>query len=187
MFLEVIKPGVVGGFENAALIANWAHRHGKMAVLSSVFESGLGLSTYIQFSCYIEQKRMEMCETINYGSTTSIAHGLGTYHWLKEDIAVTPLNINRSQCSGFVEASIFEASQFLQTFQVNCNVILRNFTGEEICIYQLPIGSNGFSCAVKVQEIGQRFDVGAFSLFLLSIRMLKHHDMISVHIDNDYG
>ncbi|KAF2321397.1 hypothetical protein GH714_040986 [Hevea brasiliensis] len=44
----VIKPSVVGGFERAALIAQWAHQQGKMAVVSAAFESGLthGLGTY---------------------------------------------------------------------------------------------------------------------------------------------
>ncbi|KAL9420499.1 hypothetical protein AB3S75_038135 [Citrus x aurantiifolia] len=44
----VIKPSVIGGFENAGLIARWAQRHGKMAVVSAAFESGLaqGLGTY---------------------------------------------------------------------------------------------------------------------------------------------
>ncbi|XP_050909618.1 protein PHYLLO, chloroplastic-like [Lathyrus oleraceus] len=36
----VIKPSVVGGFENA----EWAHQHGKTVVVSSAFESNLSLS-----------------------------------------------------------------------------------------------------------------------------------------------
>ncbi|GMG98653.1 hypothetical protein Nepgr_000493 [Nepenthes gracilis] len=30
--LKVIKPSLIGGFENAALIAGWAHTHEKMAI-----------------------------------------------------------------------------------------------------------------------------------------------------------
>ncbi|KAM0983713.1 hypothetical protein FF1_011294 [Malus domestica] len=42
----VIKPSVVGGFENTAIITRWAQQHQKMAVVSAAFESGLGLSAY---------------------------------------------------------------------------------------------------------------------------------------------
>lgn len=43
----VIKPSVVGGFENAALIARWAQQQGKMSVVSATFESSLGLPAYV--------------------------------------------------------------------------------------------------------------------------------------------
>ncbi|XP_024934015.3 protein PHYLLO, chloroplastic isoform X2 [Ziziphus jujuba] len=151
----VIKPSVVGGFENAAMIAQWAQQHGKMAVVSATFESGLGLSAYIHFSCYLEQKNVEVCKIMNNKSVPSIAHGLGTYQWLKEDVATTPLKISQNAFTGFVEASVVDADQLLKSFQVNHHVVQRNFTGESVCRYQLPVESNGFTCLFKVQEIGQ--------------------------------
>lgn len=48
-FFQVIKPSVVGGFGNTAIIAQWAQQHQKMAVVSAAFESGLGLSAYSVF------------------------------------------------------------------------------------------------------------------------------------------
>lgn len=48
----------MGGFENAALIARWAQQHGKMAVISAAYESGLGLSAYILFASYLEMKNV---------------------------------------------------------------------------------------------------------------------------------
>ncbi|XP_061990446.1 protein PHYLLO, chloroplastic isoform X1 [Rosa rugosa] len=158
----VIKPSVVGGFENAAIIAQWAQQHQKMAVVSAAFESSLGLSAYIQFSCYLNQMNSEICTMMNYPLASSIAHGLGTYRWLKEDLTTTPLKINRNPRSGFVEASVADSDRVLQQFQINGNIIRRKFTGEQVCIYQLPLDSKGLSCSIKIQEIGQGYDDNVF-------------------------
>lgn len=149
-----------------------------MAVVSATFESGLGLSAYIHFSCYIEQKNVETCEIMNNKLVPSIAHGLGTYYWLKEDVATTPLEISQNSCSGFVEASVANANQLLKSFQINHHVVQRNFTEERVCRYQLPVDSNGFTCAIKVQEMGQTSDVSKnlicfILLFLFSLFYLK--------------
>nr|XP_011462964.1 PREDICTED: protein PHYLLO, chloroplastic isoform X1 [Fragaria vesca subsp. vesca] len=154
----VIKPSVVGGFENAAIIAQWAQQHQKMAVISAAFESSLGLSAYIQFSCYLNQKNSEICTMMNYPLASSIAHGLGTYRWLKEDVTTRPLKINRNPRSGFVEASVADADRVSKQFQINGNTSRRNFTGEQVCVYQMPLDSKGLSCSIKIQEIGQRYN-----------------------------
>ncbi|XP_059655618.1 protein PHYLLO, chloroplastic isoform X4 [Cornus florida] len=158
----VIKPSVVGGFENAALIARWAQQQGKMAVVSAAFESGLSLSTYIQFSTFLELQNTDICRIMNkeQGSYPPIAHGLGTYRWLKEDLTTEPLNISRSPHGGFVEASVLDADKLLRKFQLNrnANAILRTVTGEQVHKYQLKVASNGFSFSVNVQEIGPSID-----------------------------
>ncbi|CAL5419038.1 unnamed protein product [Camellia sinensis] len=150
----VIKPSVVGGFENAALIARWAQQQGKMSVVSATFESSLGLSAYVQFSYYLELQKADICMAMNKEPSPSIAHGLGTYRWLKEDITAEPLNICRNPCSGFIEASVDDAGCLLGKFQVNKKAILRNFTGEEVHSYQLTVNSYGFSFFINVREIG---------------------------------
>ncbi|KAL6961689.1 hypothetical protein U1Q18_002488 [Sarracenia purpurea var. burkii] len=150
----VIKPSVVGGFENAALISRWAQQHGKMSVVSATFESSVGLSAYIQLSCYIELQNADICRVMNKEPFPSIAHGLGTYRWLKEDVTSEPLNIHRSPYSGLIEASVDDAGRILEKFQVNHKVILRTFTGEEVHKYQLTVDSEGFSFSINVQEIG---------------------------------
>ncbi|KAF5939889.1 hypothetical protein HYC85_021056 [Camellia sinensis] len=142
---KVIKPSVVGGFENAALIARWAQQQGKMSVVSATFESSLGLSAYVQFSYYLELQKEDICMAMNKEPSPSIAHGLGTYSWPKEDITAEPLNIHRNPCSGFIEASVDDAGCLLGNFQVDNKVILRNFTGEEVHKYQLTVNSYGFS------------------------------------------
>ncbi|KAL6349813.1 hypothetical protein AAG906_001700 [Vitis piasezkii] len=150
----VIKPSVVGGFENAALIARWAQQQGKMAVVSAAFESGLSLSAYIQLSSYFELQSAEICKLMNKQLVPSVAHGLGTYRWLKEDVTFEPLSINRSQDSGFIEASVVDADRILQKFQINRDTIIRIFSEEQVYTYQLAVDSDGFSCLLNVHEIG---------------------------------
>ncbi|KDP31426.1 hypothetical protein JCGZ_11802 [Jatropha curcas] len=152
----VIKPSVVGGFERAAFIAQWAHQQGKMAVVSAAFESGLGLSAYIQFSYYLELQSADLCRVMNYKLWPSVAHGLGTYKWLKEDVTTKPLGIHPDPCSGFVGASVADAIQLLQKFQVNHNVIQRTFTGEQVYRYHLAVNLKDFSSSIKVYEVGQK-------------------------------
>lgn len=173
-----------------------------MAVVSATFESGLGLSAYIHFSCYLEQRNAEICEVINNKLATSIAHGLGTYRWLKEDVAPTPLNINQNPYSGYVEASVADANQLLQSFQINHHVVRRTFTGEEVCRYQMSVDSKGFSCHFIVHEIGQISNVSrnliqlmiyfAFdilkgtSLRILLKCLLSLHFSFSLFFDTDH-
>ncbi|KAF3944586.1 hypothetical protein CMV_028957 [Castanea mollissima] len=121
----VIKPSVIGGFENASLVAHWAQNQGKMAVVSAAYESGL-------------------------------AHGLGTYRWLEEDVTTDPLRIDRDPDSGFIEASVSDANRFLQKFQINHNTICSKLTGEQVNGYQLTVDTRGFSCFLKVYEVGER-------------------------------
>ncbi|CAK7326442.1 unnamed protein product [Dovyalis caffra] len=150
----VIKPSVIGGFEKAALIARWAQKHGKMAVVSAAFESGLGLSTYILFSCYLEQLN-SVYSVMNRETMPSIAHGLGTYRWLKQDVTAIPLGIHCDPSKGFVGASVAAAIQLLQNFQVNNNIIHRTFIEEQVHRYHLTVNSKNFSYSIKVHEVGR--------------------------------
>ncbi|KAG5532630.1 hypothetical protein RHGRI_027056 [Rhododendron griersonianum] len=152
----VIKPSIVGGFENAALIARWAQQQDKISVISATFESSLGLSAYVQFSYFLELQKEDISRTMEKEPSPTIAHGLGTYRWLKEDITAEPLNIYRNPSSGFIEAFVDDAGRVLKKFQVNRKVILRSFTGEEVQRYQLNVDSEGFSVSINVQEIGPK-------------------------------
>uniref|UniRef100_A0A0A0KQZ1 Mandelate racemase/muconate lactonizing enzyme C-terminal domain-containing protein n=1 Tax=Cucumis sativus TaxID=3659 RepID=A0A0A0KQZ1_CUCSA len=152
----VIKPSVVGGFENAALIARWAQQHGKMAVVSAAFESGVGLSGYVHLSCYLELQNAEVRKLMNIQPAPSIAHGLGTYRWLEEDVTVNPLRFRRDPHSGIIEASVAEANQLLENFQINQKIVCRKFTDRQVRSYRLSVDSKGFSYSIKVLEVGQR-------------------------------
>lgn len=159
VFIQVIKPSVIGGFENAGLIARWAQQHGKMAVVSAAFESGLGLSAYIIFSSYLELQNAYLCKVMNRELCPPVAQGLGTYQWLKEDVTTDPISICHNSYSGFVEASVAKATHILQNLQINNDVICKTSMEEQVLRYQLNVNSKDFCSFIKVQEIGQRIDV----------------------------
>ncbi|WJX87640.1 hypothetical protein P8452_69808 [Trifolium repens] len=150
----VIKPSVVGGFENAALIAQWAHQLGKIAVVSSAFESSLSLAAYTQFSSYLEIQRLSTFKLFDVKPAPSVAHGLGTYRWLKEDITPNPLLVGHNPHSGLVEASVENASRLLSNFQVDQDVICNTIDEEKVCRYQVNVEHNNLSCSFEVCETG---------------------------------
>lgn len=154
----VIKPSVVGGFENAALIARWAQQQGKMTVLSAAFESGLGLSAYIQFCSYLDLQNAKIYKLMNKEPAVPVAHGLGTYRWLTDDVIIQPLSITRNPYNGFMEASAADAGRLLQNVEINQNYIVSRNPEENGRTYQLKVDSDCFSMSINVHEIGQIAD-----------------------------
>ncbi|XP_043715830.1 protein PHYLLO, chloroplastic isoform X2 [Telopea speciosissima] len=151
----VIKPNVVGGFENAALIAKWAQQHDKMAVISSAFESSLSLSVYIQFANYLEQQYTRICRVKDKETKPTIAHGLGTYRWLKEDVTAKPLKTCVHSHGDKVEVSVQDAALLLRNFRINHEIIQRSYMEEEIQTYRVSVNCQGFSYSLKVREAGK--------------------------------
>ncbi|KAL3512857.1 hypothetical protein ACH5RR_025574, partial [Cinchona calisaya] len=151
----VIKPSMIGGFERAALVARWAQQQGKMAVISATFESSLGLSSYTQFSSYLDLQNAEICRVMNKEPPVQLAHGLGTYKWLKEDVSAESSEIYCNSDSGFAGASVDATGQFLQRFQINQNVVLQTCSQEQVHEYQLPVDLEGVRYSANVLEMGQ--------------------------------
>ncbi|XP_060185317.1 protein PHYLLO, chloroplastic isoform X1 [Lycium barbarum] len=154
----VIKPSIIGGFENAALLARWAHQQGKMAVISATFESSLGLSALILFSRYVDLLKVDTGRLLNKEESSRIAHGLGTYQWLREDVSRKPLTIGFNPCNGVVEASVTDAGQILQHFQFNQDSIVCDCTSGEVHTYEYVADLEGISICLNVQEIGKNDD-----------------------------
>ncbi|XP_026381048.1 protein PHYLLO, chloroplastic-like isoform X2 [Papaver somniferum] len=151
----VIKPSVVGGFEYAALIAKWAQQQNKMAVVSAAFESSLSLSTYAQFSHYLEVQNMEICRVKkNKELHEPIAHGLGTYKWLKEDVTSEPLKILGRPYSDTVAASLKDSAIALQKFKIDPKIVQRSYSREQVKTYELKVDHENYSCSFKVHETG---------------------------------
>ncbi|XP_068641777.1 protein PHYLLO, chloroplastic isoform X3 [Aristolochia californica] len=148
----VIKPSIIGGFENAALMARWAQQHGKMAVISGTFESSLSLATYVQFAHYLEQQNADLCK-MKKEKISTVAHGLGTYRWLKEDV-ITPLKICLHPHSETVEASVHEAACLLQSVQINSEVIQRSYHDKDVQIYQVKVDCVDVTCVLEVWDTG---------------------------------
>ncbi|XP_018715157.2 protein PHYLLO, chloroplastic isoform X4 [Eucalyptus grandis] len=150
----VLKPSVLGGFETSAMVARWAQHQEKMAVVSSTFESGVGLSAYILFSHYIDLHQAKLFKTRSHKVDPPIAHGLGTYQWLKDDVTTDPLKISHHPNSECVEANIADASRLLQNFQVNHKVMVRKSTDEEVRRYNLMVKLKGNQYSINAIEVG---------------------------------
>jgi O-succinylbenzoate synthase len=68
----VLKPAVLGGFENTKAFVSLANNYGIKAVISSVFDSGVGIAA------------LTNCAASLMGSAH--AAGLDTYRWLRDDL-----------------------------------------------------------------------------------------------------
>uniref|UniRef100_A0A0E0CMI0 Mandelate racemase/muconate lactonizing enzyme C-terminal domain-containing protein n=1 Tax=Oryza meridionalis TaxID=40149 RepID=A0A0E0CMI0_9ORYZ len=150
----VIKPSVVGGFETAAYIAKWAHMHDKMAVISSTYESSVGLATYIQFAHYVDRQNAITSRIKNEGSCGNVAHGLGTYQWLREDVSDQKLKIHAPPLGDGIRASAEDAHGYLQHLVINDKKIERTYNEEKLRSYFIQVDGDNFSYQVKLQEGG---------------------------------
>lgn len=130
-----------------------------MAVISSAFESSLSLSAYIQFSSYLQLQNLDVCKVMNHQPVSPIAHGLGTYQWLKEDVTTDRLGINYNPHSGTIEASVANATNLLEKFKINHSIILRTSKERSILRYQLSVNSKNLSTCLNVQDIGESTSV----------------------------
>eukprot|EP00884_Botryococcus_braunii_P003874 jgi/Botrbrau1/13488/Bobra.0082s0084.1 len=73
----VVKPAVVGGLEKSALIARWASARRIQVVISSAFESSLGLAVYAHLAAALPS---------NTSNIIPPAHGLATADWFAADL-----------------------------------------------------------------------------------------------------
>lgn len=149
----------MGGFENAAKIARWAQQHGKMAVISAAYESGLGLSAYILFASYLEMENVKTCREKQQDITPLVAHGLGTYRWFNEDVMMNSLGIYRSPYSGSVEGFVSDASKNLKDVKINNDVIVRTSQGVPVRRYEVRVDADGFSHFIRIHDVGQNAEV----------------------------
>ncbi len=74
----ILKPGVLGGFERAMQFAQLAKKYHLKAVISSVFESGVGLVALANLAACVNSQ--------------DVPAGLDTYKWLKEDLLIEPFS-----------------------------------------------------------------------------------------------
>ena len=77
----VLKPMLLGGFEIAIWMARRAVNLGMTPVVSSTFESGVGLLALAHFAAALDQP--------------GVAAGLDTHRWLAHDLLEDPLDMTR--------------------------------------------------------------------------------------------
>ncbi len=68
----ILKPAVLGGIEKTLRFVKLGQQHGIKSVISSVFESGVGLTTLANIAAAINKQPVPI--------------GLDTYKWLKKDV-----------------------------------------------------------------------------------------------------
>jgi isochorismate synthase/2-succinyl-5-enolpyruvyl-6-hydroxy-3-cyclohexene-1-carboxylate synthase/2-succinyl-6-hydroxy-2,4-cyclohexadiene-1-carboxylate synthase/O-succinylbenzoate synthase len=91
----VIKPAVVGGLERAATLARWARRRGVAAVISSAFESSVGLAALAALAAAVDAG----------SEAPAVAHGLATADWFSADVTPAPLRPAAGAAPGmFIDA-----------------------------------------------------------------------------------
>lgn len=133
--------------------------HGKMAIVSSAFESSLSLAAYVQFAHYLEQQNEAICKLQNREFASATAHGLGTYRWLKNDVTRDILEICVPPRGDVIEAAIKSADSFLRNFKINHTAIRWMYSGEQAQSYQLIVDDGDFCQSFKLLETGNHTDV----------------------------
>lgn len=79
----ILKPGVLGGIERARELARRAARTGAKAVVSSAFESGVGLAALANLAAVL--------------NPVDVPAGLDTFRWLKRDVLLQPFAAPQGQ------------------------------------------------------------------------------------------
>lgn len=160
----IIKPSSVGGFERAAMIAKWAQRHGMLAVISAAFESSISLAAYTQFAAFVDERRLESI-TANevdrkgpypHSMIPLVAHGLGTYMWLDNDV----LHHNRFSVKTTrdgVEVSIRDAASTFQNLVLNKETVQLRPSVTSIQSEMYTITSSNFEFSFHVMDTQSSF------------------------------
>jgi len=84
----VLKPSVVGGLERAAALAHAARAQGARAVVSSAFESSVGLAACAALAAMLDAEQASGVE--EEGSMLRTAHGLGTHEFFEYGADTVP-------------------------------------------------------------------------------------------------
>lgn len=152
-----------------------------MAVVSAAFESGFALSAYVQFSCFLEMQDAELRKIMNIEPASPVAHGFGTYKWLKEDVTMDRFCIRRDAVNGFMEASVYDAGQTLVNFNINQNSLTQSLKAEEVLNYQLKVDVEGVTFSINVKELGDKRNVKqTFHLFTSQLLILLVFDHLDI-------
>eukprot|EP00887_Chlorella_sp_A99_P005642 scaffold1.g5642.t1 len=87
----VLKPSALGGMERTLNLAAWARQCGMRAMVSSSFESGLGLAQLAQLAA-----ALDVAASVHSGS--ACAHGLATLDWFAQGLL--PAALESSMLAG---------------------------------------------------------------------------------------
>lgn len=136
--------------------------HDKMAVISSAYESSVGLASYIQLAYYVDQQNSTVSRIKNKDTCGAAAHGLGTYQWLREDVTEQKLNIHATPLGDGVRASVEDAYGYLHHLNINNDKIERTYSEEKPRSYSIQVDVDDCSYLVKLLEAGDPTNVRIF-------------------------
>lgn len=150
----VIKPGRVGGIERAAAIAEWAHCRGRVAVISSAFETSIGLYSYAHLAAYVDHRRFQTITTIPPQSpqAATTAHGLGTYMWLGGDVIQNKRFDVISLKDGGIVAPLGRVADTRQTHHLNDKFVVPDSTGWDMASYSVKVKSGNMTFEFCVRD-----------------------------------
>ncbi|HEG44655.1 MAG TPA: o-succinylbenzoate synthase [Phycisphaerales bacterium] len=75
----ILKPSLLGGFDRTAEFIRFAKENGIKPVISCTFQSSLTLCSFALFAAKM--------------GLSDIAHGIGTFEWLGDDLLVDPVSV----------------------------------------------------------------------------------------------
>jgi isochorismate synthase / 2-succinyl-5-enolpyruvyl-6-hydroxy-3-cyclohexene-1-carboxylate synthase / 2-succinyl-6-hydroxy-2,4-cyclohexadiene-1-carboxylate synthase / o-succinylbenzoate synthase len=140
-----------------------------MIIVSSAYESSLSLSMYVQFAYFFHVQYENVCKTRNKHFHEGIAHGLGTYKWIKEDIVDQGLIVRVPKNGGKMRALIEDAQNIIEKFSWDSERALLGFcNNEETGYYSIKVdGGAGLSSCLRVKEAGLHTTVRSYSYTFL--------------------
>uniref|UniRef100_A0A0A9CKR0 AB hydrolase-1 domain-containing protein n=1 Tax=Arundo donax TaxID=35708 RepID=A0A0A9CKR0_ARUDO len=130
--------------------------HDKMAVISSAYESSVGLASYIQLAHYVDKQNSIVSRIKNKDTCGVASHALGTYQWLREDVSKQKLKIHITPLGGGIGASVEDAHSYLHHLNINKKKIERTYSDEKLRSYSIKVDVDECSYLVKLQEAGDR-------------------------------
>eukprot|EP01018_Ginkgo_biloba_P037309 Gb_25073 [translate_table: standard] len=150
----VLKPSRLGGFERASLIAKWAQKHGKMAVISAAFESSVSLAAYAQFAYYIDNRNLEAGTASAKQGIPAVAHGLGTYSWLGDDVLRKRLQFCVHPKGDKIEVDVEDAAALLQNTEVNPDTVKLSCVEPNISSYTIAVHYKAICYSFCIMDTG---------------------------------
>jgi isochorismate synthase/2-succinyl-5-enolpyruvyl-6-hydroxy-3-cyclohexene-1-carboxylate synthase/2-succinyl-6-hydroxy-2,4-cyclohexadiene-1-carboxylate synthase/O-succinylbenzoate synthase len=122
----------------------------------------------VQFAYYVNRQHDLVAGIKRDDSCRNVAHGLGTYQWLREDVSEQKLKIHDPPLGDGMGASVEDAHGYLQHLSINNEKIVRTYTDEEIKTYSVQVDGDDFSYLVNLQEAGDCANV-SIPRFLLNV------------------
>ncbi|KAJ7550965.1 hypothetical protein O6H91_07G126900 [Diphasiastrum complanatum] len=145
----VLKPGLIGGFEKVNILARKARTLGIVAIISSSFESSVSLNAYAQFAAFLDCMQEAEVQSIEKQQNSklqnfcipTVAHGLGTYMWLRSDVVIEKFKFSVKSTDFGVKASSDHVAASFSDGHFDPSCVSPSITRGKISTYKLAVKS----------------------------------------------